>query len=69
MVFTSANAVRALARRPDLSRWQSVPVVAVGKATAAAARAAGFVDVVSADGRAADVATAVRDVGLPPGSR
>ena len=47
LAFTSANAVEAFAGRcPD----RTLPVFAVGGATARAARAAGFADVTSADG-------------------
>jgi uroporphyrinogen-III synthase len=47
LAFTSANGVAAFAAR---SPERALPVFAVGVATAAAARAAGFTDVVSADG-------------------
>ena len=47
IAFTSANAVRAFAPR---SAARATPVFVVGAATAAAARAAGFDDVRSADG-------------------
>jgi uroporphyrinogen-III synthase len=47
LAFTSANAVRAFAPR---SPRRDLPVFVVGAATAAAARAAGFEDVRSADG-------------------
>ena len=53
IAFTSAQAVRAFAEfRPERAR----PVFAVGDATAEAARAAGFTEVVSADGDVADLA-------------
>ena len=53
IAFTSAPAVRAFASlRPERDR----PVFAVGEATAEAARAAGFAEVVSADGDVADLA-------------
>jgi uroporphyrinogen-III synthase len=50
---TSANGVKAL-----LARWadRTCPVYAVGEATAAAARAGGFVDVITAGGDAASLA-------------
>lgn len=41
LLLTSANAVRHAG--PDLARYRSLPVIAVGNATAAAARAAGFI--------------------------
>src|SRR5438552_14106506 len=47
ILCTSANGVRALAR---LSDERGVPVLAVGEATAARARAAGFAQVESAGG-------------------
>ncbi len=47
LAFTSANGVRAFAA---LSDARALPVFAVGEAPAAAARAAGFADVASADG-------------------
>jgi uroporphyrinogen-III synthase len=52
LTFTSANGVRAFA-----DRWgaPALPVFTVGGATAAAARAAGFIDVVSADGDVGDL--------------
>ena len=58
ILFTSANGVRALQRRNqgDLSEFLSVPVLAVGNATAQAARDAGFRQVDSAAG---DVAALV----------
>lgn len=53
VLCTSANGVRALARA---SAERAVPLFAVGDATAARARAAGFADVASAGGDAADLA-------------
>lgn len=47
LAFTSANGVRAFAERSD---ERALPVFAVGAATAAAARKAGFAEVASADG-------------------
>lgn len=69
VVLTSGNAVRALEGRAELARLADIPAVAVGEATATAARAAGFRSVVSADGRAADVARVVARLGLPGGAR
>jgi uroporphyrinogen-III synthase len=57
LLFTSANGVRALARRTSL---RDFPVVAVGSQTAEAAREAGFFDVRNADGNARTLADAVR---------
>jgi uroporphyrinogen-III synthase len=64
MAFTSANGVRALIHvRPDAPR-RGLRVFAVGKVTAAAARAAGFGNVVTAGGNvdslAQEIATALR---------
>jgi uroporphyrinogen-III synthase len=53
LAFTSANAVAAFAAR---SSARDRPVFAVGAATAAAARQAGFVDIVCGDGDVADLA-------------
>jgi uroporphyrinogen-III synthase len=47
LAFTSANGVRAFAGLEASRRW---PVFAVGEATAAAAREAGFTEVESGDG-------------------
>lgn len=47
LLFTSANGVRAFAAR---SVRRDLPALAVGEATASAARAAGFVEVASASG-------------------
>lgn len=56
ILFTSANGVRAFAR---LSGERALPVYAVGDASAAAARAAGFARVESAGGDGADLARLV----------
>jgi len=53
LLFTSANGVRAFAAA---SARRDLPALAVGDATAAAARAAGFTDVASAGGNVADLA-------------
>lgn len=53
VLITSANAARAVAARVESLR--SLPLLAVGKASAAAAREAGFGDVTSADGDARDL--------------
>ncbi len=47
LIFTSVNGVRAF---PDARRMSAKLVLTVGDATAEAARAAGFTDVLSADG-------------------
>ncbi len=46
---TSANALRAIARHPRLAELAAVPLFAVGRRTAEAAKSAGFAQVVSAD--------------------
>jgi uroporphyrinogen-III synthase len=56
LAFTGANGVVAFAAR---SSERALPVFAVGAATAAAARDAGFASVVSADGDVAALALAV----------
>jgi len=57
LLITSANGLRAFARL-DLRR--GLPVFAVGDASAAAARVAGFADVASAAGTVEDLARLVR---------
>jgi len=56
VLLTSANGARALAAHPRLAELRALPVVAVGRTSADVARAAGFSDVVSADGNADDLA-------------
>jgi len=56
LAFTSANGVAAFAA---LTPERALPVFAVGAATAAAARAAGFQEVTSADGDVAALAVAI----------
>jgi uroporphyrinogen-III synthase len=53
VVSTSANGVRALTGRPELAALLDLPFLAVGPATAAAARDAGFRRVRMAEGDAA----------------
>jgi uroporphyrinogen-III synthase len=62
VLATSAHGIRALVR---LSANRDVPVFAVGPQTAAAARAAGFVDVRNAGGDAAILSKAVREWASP----
>ncbi len=57
LLFTSANGVRAFA---TFSMRRDLPALAVGDATADAARDAGFADVASAGGTVADLALLVR---------
>jgi uroporphyrinogen-III synthase len=58
VLFTSVNGVRAFAAATEL---RELPAFAVGDATAAAARAAGFPLVMSAGGNVADLARLVID--------
>jgi uroporphyrinogen-III synthase len=60
VAMTSANAALALAHHPRLAELVRLPVFAVGRRTAAAARAAGFGDVMSADGSEQDLARLIR---------
>jgi uroporphyrinogen-III synthase len=76
IVMTSGNAARALMSHPVLHRAQALPVFAVGGRTAQAARDAGFSDVMSAEGDAADLLALVRGrfaqetrLGTQPGTR
>jgi len=62
LAFTSANGVQAFLRRCD---ERTLPVFAVGRATALAAKAAGFARVTSADGDVEDLTRLI--VGARPG--
>jgi uroporphyrinogen-III synthase len=55
VLLTSANGARALAAHARRDELLALPVLAVGQASAAAARAAGFADVASAEGDADDL--------------
>jgi uroporphyrinogen-III synthase len=55
LVATSRNALRALKANPALAEARSLPLFAVGAATAAEARALGFATVVSGAGTAAEL--------------
>jgi uroporphyrinogen-III synthase len=59
VLVTSANAVRAAAGHPRKGELVRIPLYTVGRRSAEAARAAGFADVVSADGDADDLARLV----------
>lgn len=61
LLFSSANAVRAFAH---LSARRDLPALAVGAATARAAREAGFAEVRSAGGDARALAALARESGL-----
>jgi uroporphyrinogen-III synthase len=67
VLISSANGARAVAAHQRLSELVVLPLVAVGRASAAAARAAGFRDVTSADGDGRDLVrrVAARFVGQP----
>jgi uroporphyrinogen-III synthase len=67
LLFTSANAVRAIATHRRFGELASVPAYAVGARTRAAAAAAGFAPVVSADGDVGDLVRLI--VSQPPASR
>ena len=56
ILLTSANGARALANHPRRGELLALPVLAVGRSSADAARGAGFADVTSADGDADDLA-------------
>jgi uroporphyrinogen-III synthase len=66
ILITSANAAAAIAMHERKSSLLDVPVFAVGDRSAVAMRAAGFAEVVSADGAVADLARRVGDQ-LKPG--
>ncbi len=55
LALTSANALRALAERGALERYQHLPVYCVGDRTATAAMANGFTEIQSAAGSFADL--------------
>ena len=55
VLMTSANAAHSIALHPKLGELRSLPVLAVGRRTAEAARAAGFAEVISANGGAGDL--------------
>jgi uroporphyrinogen-III synthase len=55
VLMTSASAARAIARHPNGPALKSRPVFVVGVRTAEAARAAGFLDVTSAQGDVSDL--------------
>jgi uroporphyrinogen-III synthase len=57
LIATSRNALRALRGSPALAEARHLPLFAVGKATAAEARALGFETVVTGAGTAAELVT------------
>jgi uroporphyrinogen-III synthase len=58
ILLSSANAARAIAAHPRMRELDALPVLAVGARSAGSARAAGFVNVHSAEGNAQDLAHA-----------
>jgi uroporphyrinogen-III synthase len=56
ILLSSANGARAIAAHARRAELSGLPVLAVGRSSAEAARAAGFADVVSADGDGRDLA-------------
>jgi uroporphyrinogen-III synthase len=56
ILLSSANAARAIAAHPRMSALTALPVLTVGRRSAEAARAVGFIDVQSAAGDAQDLA-------------
>ena len=65
ILVTSANSIRALNALPGSTRLKSVPVFAVGPASAEAARSAGFAKVTTANGNL-DALTALALAKLDP---
>jgi uroporphyrinogen-III synthase len=61
VLVTSANGCRAVARRTEMAELGHLPVFAVGRRTAQAARTAGFSDVTSAEGDGKTLAKAVAE--------
>ena len=56
ILITSANGARSLAGHPRRGELLALPILAVGRSSAEAARAAGFTGVTSADGDTGDLA-------------
>jgi uroporphyrinogen-III synthase len=56
VLLTSANGARAISAHPRRSELTKLPVLAVGRSSAEAARAIGFTDIVSSDGDGRDLA-------------
>ena len=59
VLMTSANAAHAIARHARIDEMRRLPLYAVGERSAAAARAAGFAQVTSANGDVADLVALV----------
>lgn len=66
ILVTSANAVRAMAAHRRRDELRRIPVFAVGRQSAQNIRAAGFADVISADGNVVDLADLVAARLQPP---
>jgi uroporphyrinogen-III synthase len=60
IVVTSRNAVRAIDDWPAAKQWRTLPLFAVGTATAELARAGGFADVRVANGNAGELVDLIR---------
>jgi uroporphyrinogen-III synthase len=60
VAITSANAAQAVASHADIGALRRLPLFAVGRRSAEAARRAGFGDVTSADGDVTDLARLLR---------
>jgi uroporphyrinogen-III synthase len=60
LVLTSANALAAIGGHPRRAELLDLPVLAVGRRTAATARAAGFADVTAAGGNVHELVTHIR---------
>jgi uroporphyrinogen-III synthase len=69
LVVTSANALRAIETHPRHAELSGLPLFAVGARTGAAARAAGFRDVMAAGGNVQELTRHIRGwaKGEPPG--
>lgn len=69
IIFTSRNAVRALAQSPVLQGLLDVPVFAVGKGTARDAHDLGFHGVMEGPGNASDLVDVITAKSTPAGGR
>jgi uroporphyrinogen-III synthase len=67
VIMTSRNAARAIEQHRRVAELRRLPVFTVGRSTAAAARAAGFTDVRSADGDAGELVDLILSGGTTPG--
>jgi uroporphyrinogen-III synthase len=65
VIATSRNALRAIRSHPDRRMAHSLPLFAVGKATAKAARALGFETVVTGAGTASELVAHIASVADP----